>query len=593
MIADFMRHLRLRTQLLIATLLLIGLLTSSILLIVRYTVRAQVDEQVGSGIAASVQAFKNVQRQREAQLSRSADLLAELPTLKALMTTEHEPTIQDGSLPFFRLSGSDLLVLANSSGQVMALHLNNPDWSKEAAQRHLRSALERGSSASWWYDQGSLYWVFLRSINAGNEPNQIQLGVLAVGYQVDGSFAEQLARVAGSQIALSTNSELIASTLSPKDEAELKPQVASDLSNLTGTKELTLGGERYEVASVLLQENLPTAVRCYVLLPLARTTEFLSNLNRTILALGIVGILFAALLFTIVSRAVTRPLDNLVAGVRALAAGDYTYSITPRGSSEIAELGNAFSNMRTRLLESQMHRIEAERIAALGRTASSISHDLRHYLSAIVANAEFLYEAKADTPDREEIYQEIKTASDQMTDLIDSLRELARERGTVTPVFGSIDQVIRRAVEAVNARQDFRSREVVLQTHGDMDGSFDPRKLERVFFNLALNACEATAGRAGKIVFDVLSSNGQFEIRVSDNGPGIPPAIRETLFDPFVSFGKPNGTGLGLAIVSKIVTDHNGQVSIEQTSDAGTVVLIRMPRFIPSAATPQAVESSR
>jgi len=68
-----------------------------------------------------------------------------------------------------------------------------------------------------------------------------------------------------------------------------------------------------------------------------------------------------------------------------------------------------------------------------------------------------------------------------------------------------------------------------------------------------------------------------FEVRVHDSGQGIPNGIRDSLFDPFVSSGKPNGTGLGLAIVSKIVQDHSGSVSIEQTSESGTTVLVRLP----------------
>jgi signal transduction histidine kinase len=411
--------------------------------------------------------------------------------------------------------------------------------------------------------------------------------MIGSGYQVDETFAEQLSRVAGGQIALTSNNDVIATTLSAQDEGELEARLKASNTNDTGSKEIKLGNSDYEMASVLLQESLPTPVRCYVLLPLTRTKAFLSHLNRIVFAIGAAAILFGAVLFTVISRAMTRPLDNLVAGVRALAAGDYAYSIKPEGSSEIAELGDAFANMRGQLLESQMHRIEAERIAALGRTASSISHDLRHYLSAVVANAEFLYESNSNSSDRAEIYEEIKTASDQMTDLIDSLRELSREHGTITPVFASLEEPVRRAVDAVNSRQEFRHFDIEVETKGDLEGSFDPRKLERAFFNLALNACEATASPNGKIIFNIDSSNDHFEIRVSDNGHGIPAAVRENLFDPFVSSGKPNGTGLGLAIVSKIVHDHNGDVRVEKTSESGTVILVHLPRFVPTTAGPQ------
>jgi signal transduction histidine kinase len=279
-----------------------------------------------------------------------------------------------------------------------------------------------------------------------------------------------------------------------------------------------------------------------------------------------------------VSGTITRPLDNLVAGVRALAAGNYTYSITPRGSSEVAELGESFSKMRGELLASQRKQIETERVAALGRAANSISHDLRHHLAALVANAEFLYEAEKLKLDRDEIYDEITAASEQITELLDSLRDLANERRTITPVPASIDQTIRRAIEAVHGRPELRNRSISMTTTGDMTGVFDPKKIERAFFNLTLNACEATTECQGRIAVDILSTAESFEIRVSDNGSGIPAPIRGTLFDPFVSSGKSNGTGLGLAIVSKIIHDHGGAVSVALTSEFGTTFLIKLPR---------------
>jgi signal transduction histidine kinase len=277
------------------------------------------------------------------------------------------------------------------------------------------------------------------------------------------------------------------------------------------------------------------------------------------------------------ARTITRPLDNLVAGVKALAAGDFTYSINPRGSTELVALSTSFAQMRGQLLALQQQRIETERIAALARAASSISHDLRHYLAAVVANAEFLFEADVLKLDRNEIYEEIKTAANQMTDLIDSLRELSYQRSVITPTRTKIDQVIRRAIEAIHAKPEFRNSRVILVAPEDLEGMFDSRKLERVFFNLILNACEATQESNGSISVTAKKEGTALEIRIQDNGPGIPPSIQSTLFDPFVSFGKPNGTGLGLAIVSKIVQDHSGTVSVEQTSESGTIVLVRLP----------------
>jgi signal transduction histidine kinase len=263
--------------------------------------------------------------------------------------------------------------------------------------------------------------------------------------------------------------------------------------------------------------------------------------------------------------------------VRALARGDYAFSITPRGSSEVVELGTAFSKMRGELLASQRRQIETEQVAALGRAASSISHDLRHSLAAVVANAEFLYEADKLKLDRDEIYEEIKIASEQMTELLDSLRELAREHRTLSVVMGSLESIVRHAADAVLARPEFHNRLISIQAPPDTTGAFDPKKIERVFFNLLLNACEATPDR-GKIQIGIRCSNNSFEVRVADDGMGIPATIRSTLFDPFISSGKSNGTGLGLAIVSKIVHDHFGSVTVEDTSENGTVFLVKFPR---------------
>src|SRR5947208_3766393 len=193
---------------------------------------------------------------------------------------------------------------------------------------------------------------------------------------------------------------------------------------------------------------------------------------------------------------------------------------------------------------------------------------------------------------REDIYKEIKTASDEMTDLLDSLRELAREDSAVSPAPAYLDQTVRHAVESVLTRPELRGRRISISVSGEMEGVFDPKKIERAFFNLMLNACEATAQRQGQIRVELHSSAEWFEVRVADNGPGIPESIRNTLFDPFVSSGKPNGTGLGLAIVNKIVHDHGGSVSVEQTSEAETVFLVKLPRdSLPVRASAQAAVS--
>src|SRR5690242_8403871 len=573
-----MSRLRLKTQLLISTLLIICALTGAMLLIVRHTVRAEIGDQVRDSVSASVRAFESVQNQRQDQLSRTTAMLAELPTLKALMTTNHAPTIRDGSLPFWQLAGSDVFVLANPKGEMMALHAGKAGLKSEDVEQNLTRSLDRNEDAAWWYADDQLYWVFIRPITAGSGSDTKELGALAIGYQVDSTVAEQLALVAGGKIVLVSGAKVIASTLSSLEERELQDhlgQYATILSS--GTQEVNLASEAYQAAAVSLHADPRTPVQCYVLIPLRRPMSFIGKLDRTILALGISALVCATLLLSFVAGTITRPMDNLLAGVRALARGDYGFSITPRGSSEVVELGTAFSKMRGELLASQRRQIETEQVAALGRAASSISHDLRHSLAAVVANAEFLYEADKLKLDRDEIFEEIKIASEQMTELLDSLRELSREHRTLSLVTASLESVVRHAADAVLARPEFHSRLISIHTSSDTTGVFDPKKIERALFNLLLNACEATSDR-GKIDIEVKCLDHSFEVRVADDGVGIPLGIRSTLFDPFISSGKSNGTGLGLAIVSKIIHDHYGSIAVERTGESGTIFLVKFPR---------------
>ena len=577
---------RLRTQLVIAAVAVISALSIATLLILRHTVHSEIQHQVAEGVSASMRAFESVERERAIELSRTASLLSELPPLKALMTTEHGPTIQDASATFWNLAGSDLFVLADPDANVLGLHVRAAGWDQASTERDLRASLEQSEQATWWFANGQLYRVFIQPISAGQGRSAKQLGILAVGYEIDSGVAEQLALVSRSQIVLAAADHVIASTLSSEEtgrfQEELgRPDLAGDNSI-----EWNSGAADFETASVAIPAGAAQSVHCFVLVPLAQAKAFQSRMNQTILILGIAAVVLAATILGFVSSSITRPLENLVLGVRALAKGDYSYAINPEGSNEIAELSGAFAAMRTELLAANERRIAHERIAAVRRAASSISHDLRHYLAAVVANAEFLAEGETGRKDRVEIYEDIQTASEQMTNLIDSLRELAREDGTISPVPARLDQVVQRAVDAVLAKPEFREKTVRISANGEMDGVFDAKKIERVFFNLVLNACEATADNGGAVRVQLTSANGSFTARVEDTGPGIAAQIRDRIFDPFVSHGKVNGTGLGLAIVQKIVHDHRGTVGVAATREAGAAFEVALPRTIsPSAAS--------
>ncbi len=578
---------KLRTKFLLSLLVITATLTSATLLIVRSRMRLQVRVEIFDALRNSVVTFQNFRHQREVTLARSAGLVANLPSLKALMTTQHQLTIQDASSDFWRQIGSDLFLLADRSGKVMALHTATSGLASSDAREFVRRSLSAGESRDWWFGGGHLYEVFLQPIYFGSPADNTLLGILAVGYEVDDRLAAEVSRIASSQVAFRYGKAIVVSTLSPLQQSDLARQTEPlfDRSAL-GPVDIQLGEERYLTTSLDLAPGGAHTVSLSVLKSYDQATAFLESLNRMLLGLGLAAVLVGSALVFLISDTFTRPLASLVDGVRALEKGDFAYPLAPHGADEVSELTGAFDRMRRSLQKTQQELLDAERLATIGRMASSISHDLRHPLTAFLAYSEFLSEGNLDEQQRKDLYQEIRLAVNRMTDLIASLLEFSRAREELRPTLGDLEETLERAIQTVRARPEFRHVTVTRSHQGDTQAWFDARKLERVFTNLLLNACEAVPPEAGRIELTTRRTEKELEIRVADNGPGIPEPVREIVFEPFVSYGKQDGTGLGLAVVQKIVQDHGGDVQVESTGQTGTVFKLTLPLNLPLRQAP-------
>jgi len=576
--------LRMRTKFLLSMLLISAGLTCTSLLLVRHSVQSQVRKEIVADLHNSVSTFQNFQRERDLTLSRVAALLADLPPMRAQMTTQDEATIQDASASLWRLGGSDLFVLADRTGKVVALHTATPGFTREMAQRSLGVPGDQEVSGQWWFGAQHLYQVFLKPIYFGPAAEDRILGYLVIGYEIDDSVASQVSRIAASRVAFYYGDTIVRSTLDPSHEAELAPLPFSHPgSAIVEPEEVRLGDEHFLGTSLELAPGKPPSVRLTVLKSYDQATAFLDSLNRLLLALGLTAVAAGSGLVFLISHTFTRPLGNLVAGVRALEMGDFHYALDARGGDEVAEVTGAFNRMRASLLKTQQELLEAERLATIGRMASSISHDLRHSLAAIVANAEFLLENRLSSEQREELYQEVRIAVNQMTELLDSLLEFSRTRESLRLAHGSVKESVDRVVQTVRTHPRFHPVWITVRQEGDCSGWFDSKKLERALYNLILNACEAIPGDNGRVNIELTRMAGGVQVRVTDNGRGIPESIRGKLFDPFVSAGKENGTGLGLTVVQKIVQDHGGDSVVEKTSDMGTVFRLTLPLSSSSA----------
>ncbi len=589
-----MGRLRLRTKFLIAMLLTSAGLTAVTLLTVQRTVESQVRRELGSDLANSVETFRNVQREREAALERSAKLMADLPSLKALMTSRHAPTIQDASAEMFRLSGGDLFALIDSTNQFVGFHTKTPGISREQAQQLLQHRNSLDEPRQWWFADGHLYEVVLTPIYFGRPADNSLLGVLAVGDEMNAAVAREVGQIAASQVAIICGRDVVVSTLNAGQTAEIRGLVATQAipQSLTDWK---LGKEKFIASSLALDPGASPAVSIVVMKSYDEATAFLNHLSRLLLAVGFGAVFVGSALVYLTARTFTRPLEKLVDGVRALGSGDFRYPLHAQGTGEVAELTHAFTSMRESLHEAQARLLGAERLATIGRMASSISHDLRHPLTAVLANAEFLADADLTPQQREELYLEIRVAVNRVTDLIDSLLELSWPAASMNVTDAPVERTVSRAIELVQAHPQFQKILVSIESPGLHNAQFDPRKMERAFYNLLLNGCQAVQGDGGQVAVSVTNHEDNLEIRFTDNGPGVESSISDKLFQPFVSYGKENGTGLGLTIAQKIVQDHGGSLQLESSVPGRTVMKIVLPRVLKQAASGngQAANASR
>jgi signal transduction histidine kinase len=571
-----MGGIRLRTKFLFSMVVVSAALTFTTLLVVRHTVQQEVRLGIQRDLQNSVSAFRNFQKQREVTIERSAALLADLPNVRALMTTHDPATIQDASRDLWQLEGSDLLLLADSSGKVMALQTTPPEITVHKAQDFFPQMVSSDETRHWWYVEGHLYEVFLQDIYFGPASGRQVLGYLLVGYEIDDRVARDLSRVAASEVVFRYGDAIVRSTLKPAQESELL-RVAPRTGDPPQGDQMLLGGETFLATSVDLPTSGGPALGLWVLKSFDRATAFLSSLNELLLALGLTAVLAGSLLVFLISHTFTRPLEDLVAGVRALERGDYAYPLQAHGGDEVAEVTGTFDRMRKNLQKTQRELLDAERLATIGRMASSISHDLRHSLAAVIANAEFLCESNLTPGQREDLYSEIRIAVNQMTELIESLLEFSRTRESLRPTYGDVRSAVERAVQDVKAHPEFQRIRIRISCEGPTEGWFDFKKLERALLNLLLNACEVVPAESGKIDIELKRKGEGLEIRIEDNGPGIAEAVRDRLFEPFVSHGKENGTGMGLTVVQKILQDHGGDIAVERTSASGTTFRMNIP----------------
>lgn len=307
---------------------------------------------------------------------------------------------------------------------------------------------------------------------------------------------------------------------------------------------------------------------------------FFQQLGRERLFLGIflLGSFIAALVGSLMSDFLVRPVRALTRGVRAIAAGDFGQRVRVGGGREIAELATGFNGMAEQLGKLQQLEMElrrSDRLSALGQAAMVIAHEVRNPLGIIKTSTEVVRNrAKLGESEAKMlgyVIDEVRRIETLMREFLDFAqpRPLVRSR---FPLRNVIDRV------AAIAEPELARRDIELRIDDGSDGAEilgDADQLHQACLNLILNAMDAMP--AGGTIFASLATGPEtVSLVIRDEGPGVPEAIRAEIFNPFFTT-KVKGTGLGLAKVQGVAVAHGGTAHCEGGEGQGAVFVLALP----------------
>jgi len=322
-----------------------------------------------------------------------------------------------------------------------------------------------------------------------------------------------------------------------------------------------------------------------------------------------------------VKRLVLTPASRLYEGTQRVAAGDLDARIEVPGRHELARLAAAFNRMigdlaaarqeneewskrleekviekTSELQRAQRQVLHVEKMASLGKLAATVAHELNNPLSGILTYARLVKRSLGDTPlspdELEQVRHHLTVVERECSrcgDVVRNLLQFARrDAGEMQEV--SLDDVLDRSLLLM--RHHLEMHGVRLQADVELrDTRFlcDPGQIQQALVALFVNAVEAMAetgdGEGELRVRLVDGPNDTIVIEVSDTGPGIPPELRTSIFEPFFSTkDAQSGVGLGLAVVYGIVQRHGGEIEVDSAPGRGATFRLRLPRHPPVSA---------
>jgi signal transduction histidine kinase len=522
---------------------------------------------------ASFQAYESLWRARADQLATVSQVLSRMPDVRASFSTRDQATIRDTAKEVWdQLSRPGALFLVcDPQGTVIAAagKAGGPAQLTEAS--FVRSAAVQFPQQARGFEVlgGRLYQIVVTPIYVAAGQEAGLLNVLVAGISVDADLGRQLKSTSGeSDFAFLAGDRVAASTLDAPAER--------DLSGARAIQErVRLGGSEYYQFSSTLKDIEGHAVgELRILRSFEAAQARISGMRMRLAVLWIAAVLVGLGLTYLLARRVLRPVEALDGAAAEIAQGNYAVRVSENQRDEIGRLAKTFNSMCASISAAREDLIRQERISTIGRLSTSIIHDLRNPLAAIYGGAEMLVDTELSPAQTKRLASNIYRASRQIQSLLQELADVTQGRSHARETC-RLREIVQAAYEPLATSAESSRVKVSIEVAEDVELPLDRSPMERVFQNLIGNAIEAMP-EGGSVVVHADRQEGEVLVSVEDTGPGIPAAIADQLFQPFVTAGKNNGVGLGLALSRKTVLSHGGDLWAEQRT-AGARFLLRLP----------------
>jgi signal transduction histidine kinase len=306
--------------------------------------------------------------------------------------------------------------------------------------------------------------------------------------------------------------------------------------------------------------------------PRAGSLAILAGLIMPLTVGGILALLVSLIVAIVFARSIYRPINKLKDGAASIARGDYDQRIPPQGPREMQELAVSFNHMADEVKHSQ---------AQLRHFVADVSHELKNPLTSIQGFSQALVDGTAgDDETRSKAADIINSESKRMRRQVDELLELSRMQSSQLKMAREpvdIDDVIARCHDIFDLQARDKGVRLIRRTSGSLTMDGDPDRLEQLFNNLLDNAIKNTQS-GGQVAITATKDRDLIEIKVTDNGPGIPADQLPHVFERFYQVtGVRTGVGLGLAIAREIVSAHAGTIEARSQPGEGAEFIVRLP----------------